>query len=62
MNETYSIYRHFSLVGRKSKKIKGGLSLSEAQKHCSDPLTSSRTHPKGRNGMHCDWFDGYEKE
>ena len=37
-----------------------GLSLSEAQAHCQNPETSSRTASKPRlPGV---WFDGYREE
>jgi len=48
---TYSIIRFFA-DGRKRKVQKTGLTIEEAQHHCS--LES--TH---ENGV---WFDGYEKE
>ena len=51
--------------GRK-RTIETGLTLEEAQRHCSDPESSSRktTGAKARritrrNG---NWFDGYVKE
>lgn len=47
--ETYEIRRFRFNKG--SRKIMGGLSLEEAQEHCS----KESTHGK-------DWFDGYIKE
>lgn len=48
-----------------SKTIKTGLTLEEAQKHCKNPETSSRTctNSEGKrlteeNGP---WFDAYEE-
>lgn len=55
----YTIYRFYGDPKRERKLIKTGLTLKQAQEHCSDPETSSKTHPKGRNGVKCDWFDGY---
>jgi hypothetical protein len=49
---TYKIVRFFSKAGKKSRVIKTGLTLEEAQKHCKDPKTSKPG----------EWFDGYEKE
>tara|TARA_R100000388_G_C7212558_1_gene144429 strand:- start:675 stop:821 length:147 start_codon:yes stop_codon:yes gene_type:complete len=46
---TYKIIR-FYFEGH-SRKIKGGLTLEEAQSHCRDPKTSG-------DG----WFDGYTEE
>ncbi|NCU41494.1 MAG: hypothetical protein EOM19_02080 [Candidatus Moranbacteria bacterium] len=48
---TYSIVRFFKKAGKTRKVIKRGLSLKEAQEHCSDPNTSTS-----------EWFEGYEKE
>ena len=62
---TYKIIRSFFSDDIKSKVIKRGLSLKEAQRHCRDKQTSSSTctEPKGieltkRVGP---WFDGYEE-
>lgn len=64
MAESYRIVRHYERGGRRT--IERGLSLDEAQAHCSNPETSSRTATGGaarrvtrRNGP---WFDGYEKD
>jgi hypothetical protein len=50
-------------TSRKKRTIKKGLTLEEAQAHCQDPETSSRTCTEYANvkrtkekGM---WFDGY---
>lgn len=55
---TYSIVR-FRFRGEKSV-IKTRLTLEEAQEHCSDPESSSKTaeNPE-ESGM---WFDGYTRE
>lgn len=50
--ETYSIIRIYHPdLNRRSRIIKKGLTLEEAQEHCQDPRTSTD-----------DWFDGFEKE
>lgn len=59
----YKIVRFF----RDSKRvIKRGLTLEQAQEHCQDPQTSSRTCTtkagKDRTRKQGDWFDGYYKE
>ena len=46
---TYKIIRFRFNDGRRT--IKGGLSLEEAQAHCSSP----KTHGEG-------WFDGFRQE
>ena len=46
--KTYSIWRFYS-KRRPPKLIKTGLTLEQAQEHCSDPKTSKEG----------DWFDGY---
>lgn len=59
---TYSIYRYYSQEGRGPRLIKRGLTLKKAQEWCNRLDTSSKTHPKGRNGVTCEWFDGYRQE
>jgi hypothetical protein len=56
------MYKESSLS---SRAIKTGLTLEQAQDHCRDPETSSRTcvtaaaqRITSRNG---EWFDGYEE-
>ena len=53
--------------GYKQKKVlQTGLTLEEAQRHCSDPETSSHTatsaEAKRRTEEHDPWFDAYYKE
>ncbi len=57
----YKIVRMYFQGG--SRVIKRGLTLEEAQKHCSDPETSSSTCTtavgKARTRRMGPWFDGY---
>jgi len=61
--EKYRIVRMYYKSGW--RVIKSGLTLEEAQAHCQDPETSSRTctgsKGKRRTREHGPWFDGYEK-
>jgi hypothetical protein len=63
---TYRIRRNYADDGIESEVLKRGLTLEEAQAHCSDPETSSRTATgvlevelTQRVGT---WFDSYSKE
>lgn len=60
---SYKIIRHYFKRGK--RVIKQVLTLEEAQRHCKDPETSSRTCTKaaGRNRtkLYGDWFDSYEE-
>lgn len=60
---SYKVVRMYFKGG--SRTIRRGLSLEEAQKHCSDPETSSSTCKLAKNvrrtRTHGAWFDGYEK-
>ncbi len=63
---TYCIVRnYFNHPGRRSV-IRSGLTLDEAQAHCGDPETSSRTcttdEGRARTEREGPWFDGYEAE
>lgn len=59
----YRIIRFYSRNGRRT--VKSGLTLEEAQTHCNDPETSSRTCQKSvnlrRTRILGPWFDGYEE-
>ena len=60
--ERYNIVRFYFEHGRRI--VKRRVTLQEAQKHCKDPETSSRTCKssagKRRTRVYGDWFDGYE--
>jgi len=59
----YKIVRFYYNNGRRT--IKTGLTLEEAQDHCRDPETSSRTCVSATKRRvtkkHGEWFDGYEE-
>jgi len=55
----YKIYRLYAKEGMSRRFIKGGLTLEQAQAHCNDPETSSKTAKKGRGGCVSEWFDSY---
>ena len=61
---SYKIVRMY-FKGR-SRTIATGLTLEEAQAHCRDPETSSRTCKKSHNVRRTrergPWFDGYSEE
>jgi hypothetical protein len=61
---TYKIVRGFFNGDR--QVIAEGLTLEEAQEHCRDPETSSRTCKLPSNvaitAKHGAWFDGYSEE
>jgi hypothetical protein len=61
---TYRITRFFQ--NRASLTVKTGLSLEEAQAHCRDSETSSRTATTkegvARTKVFGPWFDGYSEE
>jgi len=63
---TYQIVRGYRDHPEKRRVIKRGLSLEEAQAHCSDPETSSSTCTsaagKRRTERFGPWFDGYDEE
>jgi hypothetical protein len=59
----YKIVRVYLKGG--SRTIKSGLALAEAQAHCKDPETSSRTctgsKAKARTRNSGPWFDVYQE-
>jgi len=62
---TYSIVRFYA-DNHDKLIVKTGLTLEQAQDHCSDPETSSATCTSSagllRTRMHGAWFDGYTEE
>lgn len=64
--DTYKIVRFYRDGSKRPVTIETGLSLEEAQAHCNDPETSSKTATskagKQRTRLHGPWFDGYQKE
>lgn len=63
---TYKIVRFFRDNPRKNFTLRTGLTLAEAQEHCSDPETSSSTctfdDGKIRTAHNGPWFEGFTKE
>ncbi len=61
----YKIVRYFANGSRK-RIIQHNVSLAEAQAHCKDPETSSRTaisaNAKALTKRRGQWFDGYTNE
>lgn len=64
MATTYKIVRMYYNASKRT--VRTGLTLEEAQAHCQDPETSSRTCTKAagkrRTKLHGPWFDGYSEE
>lgn len=65
--DTYKIIRrYFDYERHRPRTIARGLTLEEAQRHCQDSETSSRTATsstaKARTRRCGAWFDGYERE
>jgi hypothetical protein len=64
--DKYKIVRSYFNADIRKRTIATGLTLEEAQAHCRDPETSSRTctRPAGkaRTRRLGPWFDGYERE
>ena len=64
---TYKIVRlFFNVAHRDRRTIKTGLTLEQAQAHCRDPETSSRTCKSAKRRAytraHGPWLDGYKQE
>ena len=64
MTNKYKIVRGYFKGGR--RVIERGLTLEEAQTHCRDPETSSKTATsvcaRRRTAIMGPWFDGYEHD
>lgn len=63
---TYKIVRCYRNAGIRSRTMRTGLTLEQAQAHCSDPETSSKT-ATSKNAMATTrrvgaWFDSYTEE
>ena len=62
---TYKIIRFYQ-GDTNSRTVLSGLTLEEAQEHCSDPETSSKTATKKqaiqRTKRQGPWFEGYKEE
>lgn len=61
------MYRIVRMYFKGTKRvIKRGLTLEEAQAHCKNPETSSKTCTRAdqirRTRDHGPWFDGYERD
>jgi hypothetical protein len=63
---TYRIVRFFERSDRPKLVLSRGHTLVEAQAHCQDPETSSKTctTDEGKRWTRAEgaWFDGFEKE
>jgi hypothetical protein len=63
---TYRVMRFYQDHDRESEVVKRGLTLEEAQAHCKNPETSSKTCTssvgKNRTKRRGPWFEGYTKE
>lgn len=63
---TYKIVRFFADPKREKETVVKGLTLEQAQEHCHDPETSSRTATsdaaRERTRLYGPWFDGYDEE
>ena len=56
---TYKIIRFYQAPNTRSRLIKKGLTLEQAQAHCSDPTTRGITKI---GGVKTRYFDGYDKD
>jgi hypothetical protein len=63
--KAYKIVRMYQDPDRRSRVIRSRVTLAEAQAHCQDPETSSRTCTRyaaqQRTARYGPWFDGYEE-
>lgn len=62
----YKIIRFYKTSDLDKKVIDTGLSLDEAQAHCKDEESCSKTCEGTENVQHTEqhgqWFDGYDEE
>jgi len=63
---TYKVVRHYQNAGIRRRTIATGLTLEQAQAHCQNPETSSRTATgkvaRARTRRVGEWLDGYDVE
>ena len=66
MSKTYKIVRMYQKDEYSTQVIQTGLTLGQAQAHCRNPETSSRTATSDEaqewTEKYGAWFDGYEEE
>ena len=59
----YNVIRFFADACIDNQMVRRNLTLAQAQAHCKNPETSSRTcstrEGTERTRKHGDWFDGY---
>lgn len=62
----YKVVRYYAHRPNRAVRNMSGLTLAEAQAHCTDPETSSKTcttpKAKARTRQYGPWFDGYTEE
>ena len=61
----YEVVRMYGYRRRDCDVIKSDLTLEEAQEHCNDPETSSRTcseETADKLNIEGIWFDGYREQ
>ena len=68
MEKRYKIVRYYQ-NNRPARVMRYNLTLKQAQEHCNDPETSSKTKggPGGQRLLNLDkkqtnWFDGYTEQ
>ncbi len=65
MTDQYKIIRHYQRGHFRHRVIETRLTLEQAQEHCRNPETSSRTatsyRARERTRRCGPWFDGYER-
>lgn len=60
--QKYKIIRYFFNAPNRNITIKNNLTLKEAQEHCKNPETSSRSCKNNPYNHNIPWFDGYTEE
>jgi hypothetical protein len=63
---TYKVVRFYQQHPARALRLRRGLTLEQAQAHCQNPETSSRTCTTAeghrRTELMGPWFDGYTEE